>query len=71
MQSRYVFGTDDDGEESRHSITVRRVFEESADAALKSDLEELLPLVPVMQPRDESGRAHPQGHRTHRRARPG
>ena len=34
VQARYVFGTDDDGEESRHSVTVRRVFEESADAAL-------------------------------------
>jgi hypothetical protein len=53
VQARYVFGTDDDGEESRHSVTVRRVFEESADAALKSDLAELLPLVPVMQPATE------------------
>ena len=52
VQARYVFGTADDGEESRHSVTVRRVFEESADAALKSELAELLPLVPVMQASD-------------------
>ncbi len=52
MPARYVFGTDDDGQESRHCVTVRRVFEESADAALKSDLAELLPLVPVMQASD-------------------
>lgn len=52
LPTRYVFGEDDDGEESRHSITVRRVFEESADAALKSDIAELLPLVTIMQPRD-------------------
>ena len=60
VQARYVFGADDDGEESRHSITVRRVFEESADAALKSDLAELLPLVPVMQPHDgdQAGLVH-------------
>jgi predicted transposase YdaD len=52
VQARYVFGTADDGEESRHCVTVRRVFEESADAALKSELAELLPLVPVMQASD-------------------
>ena len=60
VQARYVFGTADDGEESRHSVTVRRVFEESADAALKSDLAELLPLVPVMQASDgdQAGLVH-------------
>jgi hypothetical protein len=52
LPARYVFGDDDDGEESRHSISVRRVFEESADLALKSDVDELLPLVTIMQPRD-------------------
>lgn len=60
VQARYVFGTADDGEESRHSVTVRRVFDESADAALKSDLAELLPLVPVMQASDgdQAGLVH-------------
>ena len=60
VQARYVFGTDDNGEVSRHSITVRRVFEESADAALQSDLAELLPLVPVMQAGngDQAGLVH-------------
>ena len=52
IPSRYVFGEGDDGEELRHSVTVRRVFEESADTALASDMAELLPLVTTMQPRD-------------------
>ncbi len=52
LPARYVFGKDDNGEESRHSITVRRVFEESAAVALKQDIAELLPLVTIMKPRD-------------------
>ena len=60
VQAKYVFGTDDAGEESRHRVTVRRVFAESADAALQSDLAELLPLVPVMQTSDgdQAGLVH-------------
>lgn len=48
--SRYVYGDGEDGEPLRHSVTVRRVFEESADAALARDIAELLPLVTVMEP---------------------
>jgi hypothetical protein len=50
--ARYIYGRGSDGEELHHSVMVRRVFEESADAALQRDIAELLPLVPVMAPDD-------------------
>ncbi len=53
----YVYDEGVDGEPLRHSVTVRRVFEESADAALQRDIAELLPLVTVMEPHDGDRRA--------------
>jgi hypothetical protein len=50
---RHVYGKGLDGEVLHHSVTVRRVFEESADQALKRDIDELLPLVTVMKPGDD------------------
>lgn len=47
----YTFGTSESGA-SLHRITVRRVFDESADAALRTDIDALLPLVPAMRPED-------------------
>lgn len=47
--AEYVFGDSDRGS-SVHRVTVRRVFEESADAALRQDIDSLLPLIPAMQP---------------------
>lgn len=49
--SRYIYGDGENDEPLRHSVTVRRVFEESADEALASDIAELLPLVAVMEPK--------------------
>lgn len=49
--SSYAYGEGEGGEVLRHSVTVRRVFEESADEAMQRDIAELLPLVTVMQPR--------------------
>jgi hypothetical protein len=48
----HVFGQGPDGEELWHRVTVRRVFDESADDALASGVAELLPLVTAMRPRD-------------------
>ena len=48
----YVYGLGTDGEVLHHSVNVRRVFEESADAALQRDIAELLPLITVMEPDD-------------------
>jgi hypothetical protein len=48
----HIYGEGPDGEDLRHRVTVRRVFEESADAALASDIAELLPLIPAMKPGD-------------------
>lgn len=48
----HVFGQGPRGEPLRHSVTVRRVFEECAEDALASGIAELLPLVAAMQPRD-------------------
>ena len=48
----YIYGDGDDGEKLRHSVTVRRVFDESADEALASDIADLLPIVTVMKSRD-------------------
>jgi hypothetical protein len=54
---RYVYGEGTDGEALHHSVNVRRVFEEDADAALRRDIAELLPLVTVMEPDDGNRRA--------------
>jgi hypothetical protein len=54
---RYIYGEGLDGELLHHSVTVRRVFEESADAALQRDIAELLPLITVMEPADGDRRA--------------
>lgn len=51
-KARYIYGEGMDGEVLHHSVTVRPVFEESADAALQRDIAELLPLVTVMEPLD-------------------
>ena len=48
----YIYGDGDNDEELRHSVTVRRVFDESADEALASDIADLLPMVTVMKPRN-------------------
>ena len=48
----YIYGDGDESEELRHSVTVRRVFDESADEALASDIADLLPIVTVMKPHD-------------------
>jgi hypothetical protein len=53
----YVYGEGTDGEALLHSVHVRRVFEEDADAALRRDIAELLPLVTVMEPDDGNRRA--------------
>ena len=45
----YAFGDSACGS-SVHRVTVRRVFDESADAALRQDIDSLLPLIPAMQP---------------------
>lgn len=54
---RYVYGRGQGGEDLHHSVTVRRVFEESADEALQRDIAELLPLITVMAPDDGDRRA--------------
>jgi hypothetical protein len=46
----YIYGEGPDGETLCHRVTVRRIFEESADDALGSDINELLPLVTTMRP---------------------
>lgn len=48
--SSYVYGEGEAGEPLRHSVTVRHVFAEPADGALRQDIAALLPLVTVMQP---------------------
>ena len=48
----HIYGEGPDGDDLRHRVTVRRVFEESADAALASDIAALLPLIPAMKPGD-------------------
>lgn len=48
----HIFGQGPDGDDLRHRVTVRRVFDECADRALDSDIAELLPLITAMQPRD-------------------
>lgn len=52
VSTDYVYGEGPDGDDLRHRVTVRRVFEESADAALASEIAELLPLIPAMRPED-------------------
>ena len=54
---RYIYGEGTDGEVLHHSVNVRRVFDEDADAALRRDIAELLPLVTVMEPDDGDRRA--------------
>lgn len=51
IASDHIYGEGPTGEDLCHRVTVRRVFEESADAALASDIAELLPLIPAMKPR--------------------
>lgn len=53
----YVYGEGLDGEALHHSVTVRRVYTESADAALERDVAELFPLVTIMTPADGDRRA--------------
>lgn len=48
----YIYGEGRDGEALHHSVTVRRVYTESADAALERDVAELFPLVTIMTPAD-------------------
>ncbi len=52
----YTFGTSEAGA-SLHRITVRRVFAESADAALRTGIDALLPLVPAMCPENGDSEA--------------
>ncbi|HMU39574.1 MAG TPA: hypothetical protein PKE31_11245 [Pseudomonadota bacterium] len=52
VEARYVYGLDENGQDLYHRVQVRRVYEESADEALRSDLAELLPLVPIMRAAD-------------------
>ncbi len=47
----YRYGFSDDGD-LRHRVIVRRIFEEPAEEALGLGIDALLPLVPVMRPRD-------------------
>ena len=48
--SSYVYGDSGDGEPLHHRVSVRRVFDESAEDALARDIAALLPLVTVMEP---------------------
>lgn len=48
--SSYVYGDSGDGKPLRHRVSVRRVFDESAEDALARDIAALLPLVTVMEP---------------------
>lgn len=51
IHPEYVFGASERGA-SLHRITLRRIFDESADAALNTEIDALLPLVPAMAPED-------------------
>lgn len=53
----YIYGEGTAGEALHHSVNIRRVFEEDADAALRRDIAELLPLITVMEPDDGDRRA--------------
>lgn len=52
VSADYAYGEADDGTELLHSVTVRRVFDEPADAALARGITELLPLVTLMRAAD-------------------
>lgn len=51
VSDEYVFGGRGE-RQSRHFVTVRRIYEESAEVALALDIRPLLPLVTAMTPRD-------------------
>ena len=48
----YVYGEGPDQEDLVHRVTVRRLFDESAEAAMATEIKELLPLIPAMKPAD-------------------
>jgi hypothetical protein len=51
VNDQYVFGGRGE-RQSRHCITVRRIYEEPAEEALRLEIRPLLPLVPAMKPVD-------------------
>ena len=52
VPTEHVFGEGPRGNDLSHQVTVREVFRESAEAALATDIAEILPLVTAMQPAD-------------------
>ncbi len=51
VPEEYVFGGRA-GRESRHLVSVRRIYDEPAESALALDIRQVLPMVPAMQPQD-------------------
>jgi hypothetical protein len=53
----YVYGQGPEQEALVHRVTVRRLFDEPAEAALATEIKELLPLIPAMKPEDGNAAA--------------
>lgn len=51
VPEEYVFGGRA-GRQSRHQVSVRRIFDEPAESALSLEIRQVLPMVPAMQPQD-------------------